>query len=157
MVLVGVQPSFTQVPPTCLRSTRAVCMPASASARLSGVPPCPEPTTIASYCSVLTNASSVLSSDSRTFKRFHGSEKIAFARSCAANENPKAGFENLIPMTQARVVSVNVGKPREVLWKGNRVSTAIFKSPVEGRIEVKHLNLRGDQQADLTVHGGVDR
>jgi MOSC domain-containing protein YiiM len=79
------------------------------------------------------------------------------AWACAANENPKAGFENLIRMTKAKVVSVNVGRPREVLWKGDRVSTAIFKSPVEGRIEVKRLNLRGDQQADLTVHGGVDK
>ena len=52
-------------------------------------------------------------------------------------------------MIQAKVVSVNVGRPREVLWKGNRVSTSIFKSPVEGPIEVKRLNLRGDQQADL--------
>jgi len=60
-------------------------------------------------------------------------------------------------MIQAKVVSVNVGRPREVLWKGNRVSTSIFKSPVEGPIEVKRLNLRGDQQADLTVHGGVDK
>ena len=56
-----------------------------------------------------------------------------------------------------RVVSVNVGLPREVLWKGTRVSTGIFKSPVTGSVEVKTLNLRGDQQADLTVHGGVHK
>ena len=53
-----------------------------------------------------------------------------------------------------KAVSVNVGRPREVTWKGTQVSTGIFKSPVEGRIELKRLNLRGDQQADLTVHGG---
>jgi MOSC domain-containing protein YiiM len=53
-----------------------------------------------------------------------------------------------------RVVSVNVGLPREVSWKGTQVSTGIFKSPVAGLVEVKTLNLRGDQQADLTVHGG---
>jgi MOSC domain-containing protein YiiM len=54
-------------------------------------------------------------------------------------------------------VSVNVGLPREVSWKGTRVSTGIFKSPVEGAVEVKTINLRGDQQADLTVHGGVHK
>jgi MOSC domain-containing protein YiiM len=53
-----------------------------------------------------------------------------------------------------RLISVNVGRPREVTWKGIQVSTAIFKSPVEGPIDVKRLNLRGDQQADLSVHGG---
>ena len=52
------------------------------------------------------------------------------------------------------IVSVNVGRPRLVLWKGSPVSTAIFKSPVEGLIEVKSLNLCGDRQADLSVHGG---
>src|SRR5215470_3334210 len=49
MVLVGVQPSFTHVPPTCSRSTKAVCIPAPANARARGTPPCPAPTTIASY------------------------------------------------------------------------------------------------------------
>jgi len=54
-----------------------------------------------------------------------------------------------------KIVSVNVGRPREVEWKGTEVSTGIFKSPVAGSVDVKTLNLRGDQQADLTVHGGV--
>jgi MOSC domain-containing protein YiiM len=53
-----------------------------------------------------------------------------------------------------KIVSVNVGLPREVAWKGTSVSTGIFKSPVEGQIPIKQLNLSGDQQADLTVHGG---
>jgi len=48
MVLVGVQPSFTHEPPTCLRSMRTVFRPASARVLESGVPACPEPTTIAS-------------------------------------------------------------------------------------------------------------
>src|SRR5215831_11583146 len=52
MVLVGVQPSLMQVPPTCSRSTSAVFRPAPASAELNGVPAWPEPTTIASYCSI---------------------------------------------------------------------------------------------------------
>jgi MOSC domain-containing protein YiiM len=53
-----------------------------------------------------------------------------------------------------KLVSVNVGRPRIVLWKGTQVSTGIFKSPVEGPVEVCELNLRGDRQADLGVHGG---
>src|SRR5215831_5776068 len=57
-------------------------------------------------------------------------------------------------MDQAKIISVNVGEPREVLWKGTRVSTGIFKYPVDGRVKVNPLNLRGDRQADLSVHGG---
>lgn len=56
-----------------------------------------------------------------------------------------------------QVVSVNVGMPREVEWKGMRVATSIFKSPVEGAIAVRSLNLAGDRQADLTVHGGPEK
>ncbi|HKS97620.1 MAG TPA: MOSC domain-containing protein [Terriglobia bacterium] len=53
-----------------------------------------------------------------------------------------------------RVVSVNVGLPREVTWQGGTVATGIFKQPVEGRVKVRKLNLDGDRQADLSVHGG---
>jgi MOSC domain-containing protein YiiM len=53
-----------------------------------------------------------------------------------------------------QVVSVNVGLPRDVIWKSQRVNTAIFKEPVEGTIPISKLNLDGDRQADLTVHGG---
>ena len=56
-----------------------------------------------------------------------------------------------------RVVSVNAGLPREVVWKGRAVRTGIFKDPVEGRVAVRALNLDGDRQADLTVHGGVSK
>jgi MOSC domain-containing protein YiiM len=55
------------------------------------------------------------------------------------------------------VISVNVGLPREVAWKHMRVSTAIFKEPVEGAIVIRKLNLDGDRQADLTVHGGPQK
>jgi len=55
------------------------------------------------------------------------------------------------------VVSVNVGLPREVIWKRQRVSTAIFKAPVDGSIALRKLNLDGDRQADLTVHGGPSK
>ncbi len=53
-----------------------------------------------------------------------------------------------------KIVSVNVGLPREVLWHGRPVTTGIFKQPVEGRVALRKLNLDGDRQADLTVHGG---
>ena len=53
-----------------------------------------------------------------------------------------------------RLVSVNVGLPRQVTWRGKTVTTGIFKEPVEGRVRLRRLNLDGDRQADLTVHGG---
>ena len=53
-----------------------------------------------------------------------------------------------------KIVSVNTGLPREVLWHGQVVSTGIFKEPVAGRVALGKLNLVGDRQADLTVHGG---
>lgn len=56
-----------------------------------------------------------------------------------------------------RVVSIQVGRPREVEWRGTRVTTSIFKEPVAGAVVVGKLNLAGDEQADLTVHGGADK
>jgi len=53
-----------------------------------------------------------------------------------------------------KVISVNVRLPREVASNGGRVTTGIFKSPVSGSVPVRRLNLDGDRQADLTVHGG---
>jgi MOSC domain-containing protein YiiM len=53
------------------------------------------------------------------------------------------------------VRSINVGLPRDVQWRRDVVTTSIFKAPVTGRIRVNRLNLVGDQQSDLTVHGGV--
>jgi len=60
-------------------------------------------------------------------------------------------------MSQARVISVNVGQPREVEFRGGSILTGIFKQPVAGRVAVHELNLAGDRQADLTVHGGRDK
>jgi MOSC domain-containing protein YiiM len=54
----------------------------------------------------------------------------------------------------ARVVSVNVGTPRVVDWFGRRVTTAIWKEPVAGRVAVAGVNVDGDDQADRRVHGG---
>ena len=56
-----------------------------------------------------------------------------------------------------RIVSLNVGRPRLVVWQDRSVSTGIFKEPVEGRVMMRTLNLDGDRQADLTVHGGVTK
>ena len=56
-----------------------------------------------------------------------------------------------------KLLSVSVGQPREVEWKGKLVRTSIFKAPVSGRVRVSKLNLEGDQQSDLSVHGGVDK
>jgi MOSC domain-containing protein YiiM len=56
-----------------------------------------------------------------------------------------------------KLISVNVGLPREVVWKGRFVTTGIFKEPVARRVKVDRLNIAGDQQADLTVHGGADK
>ena len=53
-----------------------------------------------------------------------------------------------------KLVSLNTGLPREVVWRGINVTTGIFKQPVEGRVALRKLNLDGDRQADLTVHGG---
>ncbi|HEX8284966.1 MAG TPA: MOSC domain-containing protein [Pyrinomonadaceae bacterium] len=53
-----------------------------------------------------------------------------------------------------KLISLNVGRPRLVVWDGQSVSTGIYKTPVEGRVMLRALNLDGDRQADLTVHGG---
>lgn len=53
-----------------------------------------------------------------------------------------------------KVISVNVGLPREVTWMGRTVTTGIFKSPVTGPVMLRPHNLEGDAQADLSVHGG---
>lgn len=56
-----------------------------------------------------------------------------------------------------RLASVNTGLPREVKWHGRAVTTGIFKEPVEGRVALRKLNLDGDRQADLMVHGGAHK
>ena len=53
-----------------------------------------------------------------------------------------------------KIVSLNVARPRLTVYKGATINTGIFKKPVSGRIALRTLNLDGDQQADLSVHGG---
>jgi len=56
-----------------------------------------------------------------------------------------------------RLLSINVGLPRDVDWRGGTVRTSIFKSPLLGRVRVTKLNVEGDQQSDLSVHGGIEK
>jgi MOSC domain-containing protein YiiM len=56
-----------------------------------------------------------------------------------------------------KLISVNVGLPRDVNWQGRIVQTSIWKNPVAQRIHVSKLNLEGDRQSDLSVHGGADK
>ncbi|MET9125786.1 MOSC and FAD-binding oxidoreductase domain-containing protein [Streptomyces sp. NPDC004528] len=57
----------------------------------------------------------------------------------------------------ATLLSVNVGKPKDVSWQGRTVHTGAWKSPVHGRRMVRHLNIDGDGQGDLAGHGGENR
>jgi len=56
-----------------------------------------------------------------------------------------------------KLISLNVSLPKTVEFRGNQVTTGIYKDPVQGRIQVRKLNLDGDKQADLTVHGGIEK
>jgi len=56
-----------------------------------------------------------------------------------------------------KLISVNAGLPRNVEWHGRTVTTSIWKSPVQGQVHVAKLNLAGDRQSDLQVHGGIDK
>lgn len=55
------------------------------------------------------------------------------------------------------VVAISVGGPREIEWHGRQVRTSIFKTPVSRRVAVRRDNVEGDQQSDLSVHGGPDK
>lgn len=56
-----------------------------------------------------------------------------------------------------KLISINVGLPREVSWQGKIVSTSIFKAPLQDAVRLRPLNLDGDKQADLSVHGGPSK
>ena len=56
-----------------------------------------------------------------------------------------------------KIISVNTGLPREIFHEGRMIRTGIFKAPIAGRVRVNALNIEGDQQADLTVHGGASK
>jgi ferredoxin-NADP reductase/MOSC domain-containing protein YiiM len=67
---------------------------------------------------------------------------------------PHADFDEV---RMSRLLSVNVGLPRDVTWNGKTVRTSVWKSPVDGRRMVRRLNIQGDAQADLAGHGGEHR
>jgi MOSC domain-containing protein YiiM len=54
----------------------------------------------------------------------------------------------------ASIVSINVGRPRAMVWRGKTIKTAIFKHPIAGRISIRKTNIDGDAQAALVGHGG---
>jgi MOSC domain-containing protein YiiM len=56
-----------------------------------------------------------------------------------------------------KIVSIQVGLPQEIIFRGKSITTGIFKSPIQGPAHVRTMNLDGDKQADLTVHGGRDK
>jgi MOSC domain-containing protein YiiM len=56
-----------------------------------------------------------------------------------------------------KLVAISVGRPKEVRWRGRSVQTSIFKTPVSGRVHVTRLNIEGDEQSDLSVHGGAEK
>lgn len=58
---------------------------------------------------------------------------------------------------EARVLSICVGRPREFEYSGRPAKSAIWKSPVGGRVQARGINLEGDEQADLKAHGGPDK
>ena len=60
-------------------------------------------------------------------------------------------------MANGRVLSVNVGRSRRFDYDGSPATSAIWKSPVEGRVAVRGVNLEGDEQADRKAHGGPDK
>src|SRR3954467_476806 len=82
--------------------------------------------------------------------------KQALSQLSYGPSRPSLGVASRVPAV-ARVISVNVGTPRAVDTGRRRVSTAIWKHPVEGRVAVRGVNLAGDDQADRTVHGGPDK
>jgi MOSC domain-containing protein YiiM len=57
----------------------------------------------------------------------------------------------------SKLLAVSVGLPQETRWHGQTIQTGIFKSPIEGRVDVGPRGLAGDGQADLSVHGGIDK
>src|SRR5271168_1314515 len=57
----------------------------------------------------------------------------------------------------ARLVSINVGLPQNITWRGKTVYTGIWKSPIPGRVMARRLNIDGDGQGDLGGHGGLNR
>jgi MOSC domain-containing protein YiiM len=89
--------------------------------------------------------------DSQAEGEYHSKRILLGA---AANFAPQAGRKIIL---LSKLISVQVGVPRVVFRDGAEVSTGIFKMPVGKRIQMRALNLDGDRQADLSVHGGLNK
>ncbi len=81
-------------------------------------------------------------------------QRLARCIETGENSNQPLDFDEV---GMPRLLSVNVGLPRDVTWNGKTVCTAIWKSPVEGRRVVRKCNIDGDGQGDLAGHGGEHR
>jgi len=65
--------------------------------------------------------------------------------------------EDALAEAAMKIVAISVGRPKAVQWRGRSVQTSIFKTPVSGRVHVTRLNIEGDEQSDLSVHGGAQK
>src|SRR5262245_64913759 len=81
------------------------------------------------------------------------------SRSADSRARPRRVFRGAEPMATetAKVLSVNVGGVRKFEYHGRPAQSAIWKSPVNGRVAARGVNLAGDRQADLEAHGGFDK
>jgi MOSC domain-containing protein YiiM len=70
------------------------------------------------------------------------------------NTRSAPGFE-CKEVSPVRLISLNVGRPRLVVYRGKTINTGIFKQPISGPVQLQSLNVDGDRQADLSVHGGI--
>src|SRR5258708_23310240 len=77
-----------------------------------------------------------------------------YRRKFTWRQTRQGAFNEVRKKAMARLLSVNVGLPRDVAWQGKTVHTAIWKAPVKGPRMVRRLNIDGDGQADLAGHGG---
>src|SRR5450631_1442537 len=66
-------------------------------------------------------------------------------------------FSERSGVSRMKLISLNVARPRLIVYQGNTINTGIFKEPVSGPVQLRTLNLDGDRQADLTVHGGPNK
>jgi MOSC domain-containing protein YiiM len=72
----------------------------------------------------------------------------------SAIDNLQSEIAFTMRVSSVKLISLNVGRPRLVVYQGKTINTGIFKEPISGPVQLRTLNLDGDRQADLTVHGG---
>ena len=72
----------------------------------------------------------------------------------SAIDNLRSEIAFTMRVSSVKLISLNVGRPRLVVYQGKTINTGIFKDPISGPLQLRTLNLDGDRQADLTVHGG---